>query len=167
MMHATALLPQRVYGGAFISDGAAMAMARDALAAARADFRAALREEPPQNWGRHKQVPCVVGRVVGHAGGYVRDGQGRGANQQASAQYPRVGPQVGCRAVGLPAGAGVQSAVRAGGMAPSGAPRAAGGGGVARHGQGYARGRGLSWPGAQYMFIVAGARLAIVAAALE
>ena len=196
MIYAGAL----VSGGDVLSEGAAMAMARDALAAARADFRALMREDAagrvPRVVGRGGRPERNAGMVQDFAGGDFggRDFGGRavaarrgalldgrqegGAQRQPAAalagQVPgrtRVAGQVmrvpvvparvpGC---GPATGNGFGAAV-ARGAAGGGANRAVGGsaGGLLGRGRG-----GMSWPGAQYMFIVGLMGLALAAAALE
>ena len=137
-------------GGGFLSEGAAMAMARDALAAARADFRAMVCEDQ-------------AGRVSASAWGEAISAADR-------AGYPPVRHGARARVLALP----VVACARAGGGARvSRAPvpvRAAGavcGAGAGGSGSARRSGYGLSWPGAQTMFIVAVMGLAIVAAGLE
>ena len=177
-------------GYAYLSDGAAMACARDALAAARADFRRMVCEVPTArtaSGGRDARD-----RAAYHAGYHARGHAGNPPMRHA--EGPRLAGRGALRQISLPAVAGTGGG-GAGRMAlPGNGPgngsgnggvngsgtrvAAASGAGSAAHSSarisavapragGRRRGGGFSLSSAEYIFIVAVMGLAIVAAGLE
>ena len=170
MTYAVAMSPV----GYALSDGAAMDMARDALAAARADFRALVCEGPGRGAGGGPGVGPGGGVAVARAA-IARAPESRAPFSQApfsqggyppSRQRPAVrrlalpvcanGPVSGGEQIGT---AGDRGRVAGASVSAPVASRS-----VYRGRRG---GGGLSWPGAQYLFIVAVMGLATIAAGLE
>ena len=172
-------------GQDFLPNGAAMAMARDALAAARADFRR-LACESPGSRGRLPMTRPDAGKLtrgsgatgggatgggaVGGAWSGQSGGHGVGQGQRAVQGAIQGNGRGAVRVLSLPAVAqsGGNSRAGASGMAnlSASAPRSMGGA-VAVRRSSRRGGYGLSWPGAQYMFIMGVMVLATIAAGLE